>query len=136
MSSSNLPYQINRENTKVKRFWDELDNNKIMTTTCKDCNTIHWPPRSFCNSCYSSNLEWTDLPMNGTLLTYTNVTAPADGFSKDGYLLGIVKLSNTNLKVFGQIEKGSTELKEGTKVSLQIEEDPNNFRYFKFILTK
>ena len=133
METINVPYKINKENTKVKRFWDELEQNKLMTTECKDCQTLHWPPKSFCTNCYSQNLDWTTLPTSGTLLTFTKVTAPADGFSKNGYLLGIVQLTNTNLRVFGQIHKDVSELRQGTKVTLQIEEDENKFKYFKFV---
>ena len=136
MEQINIPYRINTENTRIKRFWDELDNNKLMTTKCNDCNTLHWPPRSFCNKCYSVKLEWTDLPSTGILVTFTHVTAPADGFSKDGYYLAIVKLTDTNLQVFGQIQKKQGEIKQGTPVSLKIEEDENNFKYFKFVLDK
>lgn len=137
MESLHLPYRINTENTKVKRFWDELNiNNKLMTTQCKECKTMHWPPRSFCNKCYSNNLDWVNLPTIGTLVTFTNVTAPAEGFSKDGYILGIVALENANLQVFGQIQKKEGGIKQGTPVSLTIEEDEHNFKYFKFTLDK
>ena len=130
MDTMNVPYKINKENTKVKRFWDELEQNKLMTTECKDCQTLHWPPRSFCTTCYSENLDWTDLPTSGTLVTFTKVTAPAEGFSKDGYILGIVQLKNTDLRVFGQVHKNASELYQGIQITLHIEEDENKFKYF------
>lgn len=134
MESINYPYRINIENTKVRKFWEELENNKIMTTKCKDCNTMHWPPRSFCNNCYSSNIDWTELPNTGTLLTFTNVTAPAVGFPEEGYYLAIVRLAASKLQVFGQIQKNNSEIKQGAKVHLQIEEDNNKYKYFKIVL--
>jgi hypothetical protein len=135
MDSVNMPYKFNKENTKVKRFWDELENNNIMTTQCQNCHTMHWPPRSFCNKCYSENIDWKDLPSTGKIETFTNVSAPPDGFSKDGYTLGIVTLKNTSLRVFAQIAKTDIELKKGNDVKLHIEEDENKFKYFKIILT-
>lgn len=132
MSTLIPPYRFSKENTKVKRFWDELENGQLKTTQCQDCKTMHWPPKSFCTSCYSDKIDWVDLPSTGTLLTWTKVTAPPEGFSKEGYTVGIVSLTNSDLRVFGQMTKSDNELKQGMNVKLEIIEDDSKFRYFQF----
>jgi len=134
MASTTPPYRFSKQETKVKRFWDELEQNHLVTTQCQDCNTLHWPPRSFCNKCYSAKVDWVDLPSTGTLITWTKVTAPPEGFSKDGYMVGIVKLVDSELQVFGQIRPTEKEIKKNIPVKLDILEDEAKFRYFQFTL--
>ncbi|MHA2366189.1 MAG: Zn-ribbon domain-containing OB-fold protein [Candidatus Hodarchaeales archaeon] len=115
---STPPYQLNKTGTKIQKFWEELKNKKIVTTSCQ-CGLAHWPPRSFCPSCYSSNLEWVDLPLEGKLKTWTNVTAPPIGF-KNNYNVGIIELDTPKLQLFGQI-KNIDPKKIHTGLSLKID---------------
>lgn len=135
MSPSSVlpPYQFSKE-TQTKHFWDELENNHLVSTQCGDCKTKHWPPKSMCNKCYSTNIDWVDLPTTGVLLTWSKVTAPPEGFSKDGYIVGIVELSGTNLRVFGKIRSSEKHIKTNSMVKLEIIEDPVKFKYFQFKL--
>lgn len=91
--SAKPPYSILYPSTKLKTFWDELAQSRFVTTRCRQCSELHWPPRTFCPHCRSSNLEWTRLRGTGKLYTYTEVVAAAQGFEDLApYLLALVEL--------------------------------------------
>jgi uncharacterized OB-fold protein len=136
MASTTPPYKFSKQDTKVKRFWDELEKNHLVTTQCQNCKSLHWPPKSFCNKCYSDNIDFVDLPSTGTLITWTKVTAPPEGFPKEGYSVGIVKLRDTKLKVFGKIASTDKILKTNAPVKLEVLEDASKFRYFQFLIAE
>ena len=40
--------------TRVNNFIDHLEEGKVMSTCCKTCETIFFPPRADCAKCLSS----------------------------------------------------------------------------------
>lgn len=58
----------------VKRFYDELENGKIMGRKCTRCNAVEYPPRFICNSCGNLETEWVELSGNAEIM---NVWRPA-----------------------------------------------------------
>ena len=51
----------------VQEFYKRLKNKQFCTTRCKDCSDAAFPPRNFCPSCHSRNVEWFDMPTRGKL---------------------------------------------------------------------
>ncbi|MHA2102899.1 MAG: Zn-ribbon domain-containing OB-fold protein [Candidatus Hodarchaeales archaeon] len=128
MSQSYFP--INKKMIKSSIFWEELEKNNLKTTKCEN-NHTHWPPRTICPICYSNNLEWTDLPLTGTLIGWTEVFAPPEGFPKN-YIVGIIEIKPDNIKIFGRIEHTKKELlKIGCKINIEFEKDSEE-KYFYF----
>ncbi len=48
----------------VKRFYDELENGKIMGRKCTQCGAVEFPPVLACNECSCPDMEW--IEMKGT----------------------------------------------------------------------
>ncbi|NOQ18269.1 MAG: hypothetical protein GQ507_03410, partial [Dehalococcoidales bacterium] len=44
-------------------FYNTLNEKKLMGTRCKECHTLHLPPRRICPNCHSTSVEW--FPMKG-----------------------------------------------------------------------
>lgn len=124
-------YPINKNIIKSAIFWESLDKRILKTTKCEN-DHIHWPPRTFCPICYTDNLEWVDLPLTGTLLGWTEVNAPPEGFSGP-YFVGIVEIIPNKIKLFGRIKYvGKNQLQIGDKIEIDFEKDDGNtFFYFK-----
>ena len=86
-----------------------LNEEKLMGSHCKACDTHYVPPRSICTNCYKSDMEWIEMRGKGRLAAFTCINIPppfmiAQGYSrKNPYCTGVV------------------ELEEGTKVDARID---------------
>ena len=119
-------FPVNKNLIKTKEFWGALAEKKLKTTKCIN-NHIHWPPRTFCNVCYTSELVWIDLPLEGTLKQWTEVNAP------ERYIVGILELKPHNIRIFGKIIKNEGKnLKTNQLLNIKFElNDEEWFYYFQ-----
>jgi hypothetical protein len=89
-------------------FQKHLSEHKLMGTQCKSCGAKYLPPRPLCVNCYSDDMEWVEMPGEGTLAAFTTIhIAPtamlAAGYGCDNpYCSGIVNLEN-GLSISAQI---------------------------------
>ena len=49
----------------VKRFYDELEDGKIMGRKCKSCGAVEFPPVLACNTCSGMEMEWVEMQGTG-----------------------------------------------------------------------
>lgn len=74
-------FSLFHNDTKVKRFANDLSSGKIMGTVCKRCGRSFYPPRADCPECLSSDVHWLELKGEGRLVTYTIINVPPDHFA-------------------------------------------------------
>ncbi|MFC1948785.1 Zn-ribbon domain-containing OB-fold protein [Chloroflexota bacterium] len=95
---------------KTSDFVDYLEKGKVMTTRCKKCGTVYFPPKMDCPGCLDSDVEWFEIKNEGKLLTYTVVQYGPSGFEEDApYTLAVAEFEG-GLRVFGRLSKS---IKEG-----------------------
>jgi len=58
-----------KEFNRIYPFYEYLKEGRFTTTKCRECGKVAYPPRVICPDCYSEDLEWTDLPKRGKVLT-------------------------------------------------------------------
>ncbi|HMK35588.1 MAG TPA: zinc ribbon domain-containing protein, partial [Desulfomonilaceae bacterium] len=64
--------------TKTEEFVEFLKKNELRGTACKHCGAKFFPPRSDCDTCLASDMEWFPIAGEGTLVTFTQAMyAPA-----------------------------------------------------------
>ena len=86
-----------------------LNEEKLMGSRCKECGAHFVPPRSMCERCYSSEMEWVEMAGKGKLAAFTCITiAPpsmiAQGYNRDNpYCSGVVELEEGG-RVYARIE--------------------------------
>ena len=86
-----------------------LNEEKLMGSRCKECGAHFVPPRSICERCYSSEMEWVEMSGKGKLAAFTCITiAPpsmiAQGYNRDNpYCSGVVELEEGG-RVYARIE--------------------------------
>ena len=92
--------------TRISRFFDELREGRFMTTKCKGCGSLNWPPRVVCPECQSDELDWVELPRTGKLWAFTEMRLGAPmGFEKDTpFSIGIIELDDLGLRILSRIE--------------------------------
>lgn len=57
--------------TRIHAFYGHLRAGRLTTTRCRACGYLPWPPRVLCPECRSEDLEWVDLPRQGTVHGFT-----------------------------------------------------------------
>ena len=74
-------------------FWKALDEGRLLSTRCKACGHGSFPPRTLCRACWSTSLEWVELPSTGQLYSFTRIHVAPQAFSADApYAIGIIDL--------------------------------------------
>lgn len=111
----------------MDKFYDNLENKKIVGNKCTKCGVVFVPPRKICGRCnvvISIDQNWVDLPNTGTLMNYTitpyKVTDRGSRNIKKGQIIGMVKIdgSNTGI-VYKLLNMEPGEVKTGMKVKIE-----------------
>ena len=91
--------------TKAVEFLKFLEAGKMMTTKCRKCGTIYFPPKMDCNVCGASEMEWIEIDELGELVASSTVMYGPTGFENDvPYTIAVIRFQN-GLQVFGRINK-------------------------------
>jgi len=91
--------------TKAEGFVDYLAKGKVMTTKCKRCNNVTFPPKMDCPKCKSTEVEWIEIKETGILSAFTTVMYGPAGFeNRVPYMLATVEFPN-GIRVFGEIDR-------------------------------
>lgn len=86
----------------VQKFYDSLEEGKIMGRKCTKCGAMEFPPVYACNSCGCTDLEWTEISGKAKM---HSIVMPAALSSKPEY------------KALGQYAYGEVELEEGSRLN-------------------
>lgn len=91
----------------------------VSVQKCSSCGTFQPPPAYFCVSCKSDDLEWIEVPGEGTLYTYSTVYVPLSSLEAEApYTVAIVEFQE-GLRVTGRIAKTVSEnLEIGARVEV------------------
>jgi uncharacterized OB-fold protein len=114
--------------TKAEAFLAFLKQGKIMTTRCKKCQQMTFPPKMDCVLCGCSVMEWVEIKEPGKLNTFTTVMYGPAGFENEvPYTLAVVEFSS-KIKIFGQMDKKIPleEIKVGMRLKVVPVSLPNN----------
>ena len=104
----------------MEEFYKYCSEKKLMGVRCVRCKHIMVPPRSICNNCRSSRVEWTQLGSKGKLTTYTVVhMAPPQFKHMTPYAVGIVEMAE-GVKLPSIIRVARLEL---LKIGMELEAD-------------
>ena len=98
---------------------------KLMASRCKQCNTVHLPPRPICVECNSREMEWTELKGSGKLISFTIIgvgpsTMISEGYDREHpYCSGIVELDD-GPRIAAQILRVDVDKPECIKIGTKV----------------
>jgi uncharacterized OB-fold protein len=100
--------------TRIYPFYDHLREGRLTTTQCNNCGEILWPPRVVCSHCNEDQMEWIDLPKEGTVYAFTAMVLGAPlGFEEDApFVIAMVDLDmgeGRSLRLFSRIDDATYE---------------------------
>ncbi len=104
-NSRNKPMQIQRRSggrpfpprvsAFTRPFWDALGEGRLITSCCRSCGRLSFPPKPVCRACWSEDIAWRDLEPAGVLYSFTRVHVVPRAFEADAlYDIGIVDLAD------------------------------------------
>jgi len=106
----------------IEQFYKYILQGKLMGGKCKKCGKIHLPPRPMCDKCLSKEMEWTEMPQKGKLMTYTIIhVAPTQFQGMAPYAVGIVELEN-GVRMPGMIRATPEQIKIGMPLTIDFGE--------------
>lgn len=119
---------------KTHEFWDALKQGKFVTTKCKGCGNVSFPPQADCPKCMGNDFEWTELGREATLVTFTQVQITPSSFADlDPYTIAIGELAN-GIKVLAWLEGTSPEkAKPGMKLRVEARTSKEGAPYYVFV---
>lgn len=68
---SELPRIAPPHSPEAAPFWTAAAEGRLVLPRCSDCATVIWYPRSWCPSCGSDAVTWTELSGRGTVYAVT-----------------------------------------------------------------
>ncbi len=87
---------------------------------CRECGTVHFPPRLVCRQCGTREFETFNLKRTGKVLSHTVIRTPGDAYTGQApFAVGVVEMDD-GVRLTAQIADISfDELKIGMPVRLE-----------------
>ncbi|EQD29491.1 protein containing DUF35 [mine drainage metagenome] len=123
------------EQTRLAPFYDALREGRFTTTRCRSDGSVHWPPRVVCPSCHREDLEWFDLPQEGTVYASSAVLVGAPmGMETDlPFVVGLIDIDGAPLRIFSRIVGPSTPVPSiGERVRFEPFRLPDGRMFYRF----
>ena len=110
----------------LDKFFDNLENKKLVGNKCPKCSDVFVPPRKICGKCnvvIPLEENWIDLPDTGILKNYTitpyRVNDRTHRKAKD-LLLGMVQIDGSNTSIiYKLLNLEPSEVKIGMKLKIE-----------------
>jgi uncharacterized OB-fold protein len=103
----------------TERFYQHLRERQLKSTRCERCHVVAFPPRSFCPSCHAEDVEWVDLPKQGTLYAFTTQDRSLRFPAPD--VLGLVEFEGVG-RILSHVRGRYEDLAIGDRVTLDFVE--------------
>jgi uncharacterized OB-fold protein len=88
----------------ASRFFAELKNQRVMGSSCPECNRLLVPARGFCDTCFVATTEWRDVSNTGTLEAFTILTGSFPGLPDPPFVVGYVMLDGASTAILNFVE--------------------------------
>lgn len=112
----------------ISKFFQGLVEKKLYGTRCPKCGLVYCPPRAHCwrRECRLQETEWVDLPLRGTVVTYSLMAFAATPFLKHlPFILTYVRVDGTNASIPVRLTGiKPEEVNVGLKVKLNFVDEP------------
>jgi uncharacterized OB-fold protein len=114
----------------LNKFYDALENKKIIGNKCPKCGDVFVPPRKICGKCnekISLDKNWEDLSDSGILknytITYYKINDRSSRKVKKPQIIGMVQIDGSNTAIINRLLDISAEdIKLGMKLKIKWEE--------------
>jgi len=94
-----------------EKFLRELkENAKILGIRCGRCDTVHVPPKTYCEQCFERLDEWVELTGEGQVEAFTVCHFDPDGNRlAEPEILAVIRLRGANESIVHRIKEAPSE---------------------------
>ena len=111
------------EERPMSDYWFEqyLNEEKLMGSRCSKCGALYVPPRSICQKCHGTKMEWVQMGGMGKLTAFTCIAIGPSSMVEEGYdrnnpyCTGVVELDESP-RVVARIEDVDVHNPENIKI--------------------
>ncbi|MCF0230540.1 MAG: hypothetical protein HUJ76_12725 [Parasporobacterium sp.] len=106
--------KIHHHDRVVKKWYDSLEEGKILAARCCKCGAVEFPPLYACNTCGAHDMEWIEISGDATMTSFV-INGPMEPDYGEPYSLAYVQLEEgTTLSaiVFGVYRRNQTKINE------------------------
>lgn len=96
------------------RFFEGLQQRKLVITRCHICGTCHFPPRPFCPDCFDQEVQFVEHPGRGRIYAYTAMADQSSG--GEPITFAMVELEGVEGRFFTRIDAPYEEMTIGMEV--------------------
>ena len=131
MRELRLRYIVCIEN--IMPFFEGMREGKLVTTKCKKCGRLFFPPQKDCPTCKDSEMEWVELKKEGVLETLTVIFVRPTSFSDhDPYTVAIARLDD-GVKITAWLKGDPQKVKVGQRVKVEISRRKEGYLMYEFV---
>jgi uncharacterized protein len=88
----------------ASRFFAELrTSQRIMGATCPSCKRVLVPARSFCDACFKRTTDWVEVGPEGTMETFTIITAAFPGLPEPPIVMAYVTMDGADTALVNMV---------------------------------
>lgn len=119
---------------KIARFWEALEKGEFLTTKCRKCEKVYFPPTVDCPECYESDMDWIVLSGDAELITWTVAQVAPKGFSLcTPYTIAVSKLKEGPNVMAWLTDVGCENIKHGMLLKLVVKNQSNEKLGYSFV---
>jgi uncharacterized OB-fold protein len=121
------PYPLQSdEHTRLAECYRRLAEGRLSTTRCRGCGRTAWPPRLFCPECCSDQVDWVDLPNEGTIHAFTSQDTGLPAGFAGPRVFAIVKVADHRVfAVLQDADPGAVRIGQRVRLQpLRVADDP------------
>ncbi len=119
------------EDAAAERFYSELEAERLMTTRCPTCDYTFFPPQGACPLCLGAELEWVELPGEGTVYAFSQQHYAI--MHNKPEVVGVVELDGCSGRALAVIGVEFDELEIGRRVRATFVRSPFGMNILKFV---
>lgn len=115
-------------NGDSRQYWEGTREGRLRLQRCKTCQTVQFPPRHHCASCWDAELDWIDASGKGRVESFTVVRrAPAAAFrDKVPYVVAAVLLEEGPRMITNLVGDHVLNVGIGDEVQVEFAEGADN----------
>jgi uncharacterized OB-fold protein len=133
VSCAPLPVPALADDPVARRFWDAVEQGRLLLERCSRCQTVIWYPRGFCPRCGSAATDWIEASGHGTVYSYTVVRKSFGAFAPlTPYVVAYIELTEGPRILSNVVDVRPDEVAIGLAVELTIEKPEGSPAVYRF----
>ncbi len=100
----------------LSHFFQGLKQKTFLIARCNSCNTLYFPPQTYCPDCLTEDVTMVEHPGKGKVYAFTSMSGPSS--KGQPITLAMVELDGVEGRIFARVETPYEEMAIGMEVEV------------------